>query len=563
MANGNIPALIERYEALWRLWRSPNPTAPLDWDRTGIWDPDTGRCINNHYSLSHLMLAAGLLHELTGSREYGTHCHAMADLLASQQGAGFAPYDINTIHWDFNNLAWLSCALLPQAREIARGLSAPGIKGLVRENRNLAGNWLVMRALSRVLRGQLGTPQPKWRHWPEALLRRRLFRADGGIDEFPGRSRPVQYHAYILALLARRFVLTGSLSLGDERRLVKGIEYLLAHVDPRGNANYRGRGQYQLFFEGCANYVLNIMSDWYGFDDQENACRYGLDCLGRQSWPIRSDGLLALVRTDPQADRTGSHYDYHHVTVYNAFDLAWRLLSIYDRGRMDGLPRPRLAPPQLRTGLFPDSGAFFARPPGWLLAIAGGEEMYLADAGLSLSHLGGERGVLFTAPGGPHPARYGKNFGSDQLFQNVFSPLVCGGEGGGLPHFRRGSLSQSGREVLVETNRERWRLRRRLLVDGLRLHFTDDLRAPEDLPLRHIFHWAVPQELALEQTAPGVYLVQGGEARPLAVLHIEGEIGDGLTAGEPFRGPGGVVRPWHLEARGAEDTLNFTLELLP
>ena len=556
----NMEELRERYEALWHLWRPPREGAVLDWMGAGIWDPEAHQCVNNHYSLSHMMLAAGLLAELTDDARYDADRNEMAALLTRHQAAYYAPYDRNTIHWDFNNLAWLNCGLLSRGRAVAQRIQGPVLNGLHHENGTRAGNWLVMRRVNHALRGCLRVSRLNYRNLMENWLQNRLYCGDGGIDEFPGRSRPIQYHTYVLALMLRRALAIGRLSTRDEQRLIRGTEYLLAHLDPCGNGNYRGRGQYQLFFEGCARYVLSVLMAWYGDNESGQVCAEGIANLDRQTWPMREDGLLSLVRTDSMSERFGAYYDYHYVSVYNAFDLAWRLLGEYDRCRVVTLSAPRLSL-RPRIGLFPESGLYVAQPAGWLLAITAGEDAYLSDVGLTVCHLGGRYGYLFTAPGGPHPGHYGSKYGSDMLIQNVFSPLAWDSKGRGLPHFNRGTIRVVGTQILLSMKRKAWQLHRRLWIAGSTVRFEDYLLAPGENVVRHIFHWALPNEMRLDLVGNRTWAVIGANDRLLARLHV---LSDGVTdlhIDRPFRGPGGMVRPHYIPARGERDHLAFALEL--
>lgn len=560
MAPDDLDGLRARYATLRGLWREHRPQAELDWHGAGIVDPDLGRCVTQHYALSHMVLAAALLRDLTGEAAYGDDAARMAALLARHQAGRYQPFEPGSIHWDFNNFAWLNAALLPGSDELRRLLVEPGLDGLARENGTWAGNWLTMRQVNRALRPRLGLRNRNWRLVPESLLWNRLFRRDGGIDEFPGRSRPLQYHAYVLALMLRCFVATGSLSARDERRIHDGVDFLLGHVDACGRANYRGRGQYQLFGEGVLRYVLAVMAAWHGRADTGGACAEALARVREQDWPMRPDGLLALVATDPAGERRGSHYDYHHVTVYNAFDLAWRLLALHDARAVASLRPPRRPAPVPATGLLADSGIWLHRAGQWLVALTAGEEMYLSDVGLTFCHLGGPRGVLFTAPGGPHPSRYGKTHGHDGLRANVFGPLLVGPEGAGLPHFRRGSLRRDGEGVRATVAAGGARMDRLVRADGPRLTVTDTAVFPAKAAVRHIFHWAVPAALELHASGPGAWLVGREGEPPLAALHFAGPAPT-LACGEPFRGPGGAVRPWFVEAGAGPAEVTFTLEL--
>ncbi|MBK8166460.1 MAG: hypothetical protein IPK64_10950 [bacterium] len=560
MAPDDIEGLRARYATLRGYWRDHGPQAELDWHGAGIYDPDLGQCVTQHYALSHLVLAAALLHELTGEAGYGDNAARMAALLARHQAGRYRPFEPNSIHWDFNNFAWLNVALLPASSELRRLLADPSLDGLAHENGTWAGNWLTMRQVNSTLRRRLGLRNRSWRLGPEVLLWQRLFRRDGGIDEFPGRSRPLQYHAYVLALMLRRFVATGDLSSLDERRLHDGVGFLLGHVDACGRANYRGRGQYQLFGEGCLRYVLAVMAAWHERADARGACAEALARIQGQVWPERPDGLLALVGTDPAGERRGSHYDYHHVTVYNAFDLAWRLLALHDARTIASLRPPRRPAPGPAAGLLADSGIWLHRAGPWLVALAAGEEMFLSDVGLTFCHIGGPRGVLFTAPGGPHPSRYGKMHGHDGLRANVFGPLLVGPDGTGLPHFQRGSLRRDGDGVRARVSAGTARLDRLVRVDGKTLAVTDTAVFPAAAPVRHIFHWAVPAALALHSAAPGTWTVGRAGESPLAALRFAGAAPT-LARGEPFRGPGGLVRPWFIEAGAGPAEITFTLEL--
>lgn len=556
-----MAGLMRRYDALWRLWRAPAPGAPLDWQSAGIWDPDAGRCVNHHYSLSHLMLAAGLLRELTGDERYGRDRDAMAELGATHQGARFAGCDTDAIHWDFNNFAWLNCSLLPNAERVRALVHEPSVSAFGIENGTLAGNWLTMRQVNRTLRCSLGLPNRNWRNLPERLLWPRIFRTDGGIDEFRNRSRPVQYHAYVLALLMRRFLVTGRLSAADERRLHAGTEFLLAHFDALGNANYRGRGQYQLFFEGCARYLLDLMAAWHGRESGGQACDLALRSMDNRPWPERIDGLLALNGTDPAPERTGAQYDYHFPSVYNAFDLAWRLLAVHDLDRIAVLPRPRTAAPRVQIGAFSDSGIWLQRVGTWLIAVTSGEEMYLSDVGPTFCHLASRRGILYTAPGGPHPSRYGQVHGSDALRANIFGPYALAPDGSGVPHFLRGTLHGGDRMVKVSAQGDRWSVTRQVTLDGARMLVEDALTTPGDAALRHIFHWAAPAGLQFSPVDDGGFVAGYEGAMPLARIEFADGRDTGLRTGDAFRGPGGIVRPWYIEAIGPNDRIAFSVEL--
>jgi hypothetical protein len=561
MSTDAITALTQRYDALWRLWRAPEPGSPFDWHAAGIWDPDADTCVNHHYSLSHLMLAAGLLYELTGDERYGRDRDAMAELGAMHQSARYRGCEADAVHWDFNNFAWLNCALLPHAGRVATLVHEPAMAAFGIENGTLAGNWLTMRQVNRTLRRSLGLPNRSRRLLPERLLWPRIFRSDGGIDEFRDRSRPVQYHAYVLALVMRRFLATGSLSDTDERRLCAGTEFLLSHFDGAGNANYRGRGQYQLFFEGCARYILALMAAWHGREAGGRACEQALASMDSCPWPERSHGLLALNRTDPAPEQTGAQYDYHFPTVYNAFDLAWRLLAEHDLKRICELRPPRTPAPVVRTGAFAVSGIWLQRIGSWLVAVTSGEDMYLSDVGPTFCHLASPRGVLYTAPGGPHPSRYGQLHGSDALRSNIFAPLAIASDGGGVPHFLRGRMHGSDQDVRVSARWHQWTVARRVSLSGARLTIEDALSTPGEATLRHIFHWAAPAALQLNSIGAGAYVAGYEGSAPLAQIAFADGRDVGLRSGEVFRGPGGMVRPWYIDADGPNDRIAFTLEL--
>jgi hypothetical protein len=562
MLADQLPILRERYRVLRGLWREPPADDAVDWDAYGVHDPDAGRCVNQHYALSHLMLAAGLLHELTGQATYGLDAATMASLLARHHDAGYAGYDTDTIHWDFNNFAWLACACLPRATAVRTLAADPARRGLGRENGTWAGNWLTMRRVNGALRRRLGLRNRNPRRWAEPLLWRRLFRADGGIDEFPGRSRPLQYHAYVVALMLHQACATGGISPVDERRVREGLSYLLSHFDAAGNANWRGRGQYQLFFEGCAIHALSVASAWYG-EQAGSHCRDALALLLAKHWPVRPDGLLALVATDPLTERTGSHYDYHHVSVYNAFDLAWRLLALHDAERVRAAEPPRGPAPAVRTGVFPASGLWLGRHDGWLAAACAGEPMYLSDVGVTFCHLAGPRGTLFTAPGGPHPSRYGRDHGSDSLRANVFGPLWVVDGDGGLPHFHRGTLAGDADAVRLRVAAGRHFVERTLGLEGPLLRVSDRWDFPVDARLRHGFHWALPTDLEPEPCGPGRYRLGRAGELPLAILAFAEAPVRPLQRAAPIRGPGGVVRPWFTEAEPGPGSVSFTLELQP
>ncbi len=390
--------LSARYEALRAYWRPPAACDGPCYEFAGIWDPEAEAFPNQHYALSHLVLAAQILGDLTGNAKYIRHRDEMMTLAERQYAGGFAVYDVNTIHWDFNNLALLMTAGMAREPSLTGMLNGAGFRSLNRENTTWAANWMAMRATDDALRSMLKVRRNRPRRTLDAFRMRKVFRSDGGIDEYANRSRPIQYHAYVLALMLCRGIIQGTMTDDVRTRILRGVNYLIHHIDSAGNANYRGRGQYQLFFEGPVRYVLEVLCAWS--DKPQDAALYG-DCLRRldmQPWPVRDDGLLALVRTDPQGKRMGAHYDYHYLVVYNAFDLAWRALAVSHAQHVRGTDSPIGSPHVSNERYFEDSGMYIAHRGDWTLAIAAGEPTYLADTGVTLCHLGGRRGTCSRRP---------------------------------------------------------------------------------------------------------------------------------------------------------------------
>jgi hypothetical protein len=238
--------------------------------------------------------------------------------------------------------------------------------------------------------------------------------------------KPIQYHVYTLALLHRIYEMRPGRRLREA--ILSGTRYFIRLMDPEGCFNYVGRGQEQIFGYAAAVYVLEAAKildpDSAGFFDLY------LKRVWKYLLSFKRDGHFPLVLNQRQDQERYGWYDYHHLTVYNAFLGLWlgfahRLRDVGDAGSPDAV---KLSSPVL----------FYSKPTQMIVlsnsfiftAFRCGQSRYHTEPGISPLHLWLKNvGWVFSCPGGPTEKQYGKFAGAENPAMNFLAPLVKPAEG--------------------------------------------------------------------------------------------------------------------------------------
>lgn len=446
---------------------------PLEvYDAGGIFDPLDGRVQGEHYSTTHFALLSAILFNETHEERYLQHAQMAIDfhLRTSPDQYYFSDW---YYHWDFQNYAFLLTYKLLR-HSLPPDVAEEWRRGLLswRTNHdNKLTNWAAMRAWAHFERAKLFS---KWADWAACWwnLRhvRRARHTDGCFDDNAGRSRPIQYHVFTVAILHRLYQL---MPLDFLRAWVlAGVDYLLPFIDPDGDYNYIGRGQEQIFGYAVAIYALEAALRLR----PERKYQDGSDRLLSFLLRHRRDGHFPLVlNSRPDEERCG-WYDYHHLTVYNAFLGVWLGLAhlLGDRPAVTG------ASGKKRYFFFSKpTNAAVVSTTKYFVACTGGLPEYLSEASVTPQHLWWENlGWIYSCPGGPSPELFGKRWALHSE-RNFWAPLAKVHERWLTPAGRKASL------FTAEAQRLRMRLDYGLFVFDRRLEFGDEVLIFEDR-----FHFA-------------------------------------------------------------------------
>ena len=441
-----------------RAWLAHCQIKEPSYDQGGIFDPLDQQVIGDHYATTHFAWACALsLYESAGgpdifsssvvgapgseSRTTRGGYTAGPDTQWLESARNAIAFHIRTspdeyppgswdYHWDFNNLAFVETyGLLADHLSIDERRLWQQHLLQWKTNSHSAVNWVAMRALELYRRGTL-------LNRPEDIKSARKFlaqvlaaqTADGCFDDLPGISRPSQYHAYTACLLLRMKEM-------DTARItpacIKATRWLLAVCAPDGDMNSLGRGQGQIFGYVCALYLFRAAKTL----DPTLApqCQWAeTKILERLTQFLDPRGFFPLVLNDCPVETRCGWYDYHHLTVYNAFALVWLYLArteldtVSGGGGHDAVPLPGPLPPDQGIAILPHSGIFSARSLKFSLVCTAGTSGagYATDVGISPHFLFFRNQPLFRYPIGPGPGKYGTGTEEQHQMENIWAPLV-------------------------------------------------------------------------------------------------------------------------------------------
>jgi len=438
-------------------WLADRQVAEPGYDQGGIRDPLTGVVAGEHYSTTHFALLGCLLDQAEPDPERSPLIRSALEFHARTSGGEYARGSW-AYHWDFNNYAFAKSLVL-LGRTIPQAERDSGLDTMRawKQNRHKTVNWLLMRAYNATLRQNLcGGMLDALRARHSLFLSLRCQLEDGCIEDVRHTSRPIQYHAFSTALLHQLYLLTKKQRFLD--RFLAGLKYLLPFVAPNGDFNYLGRGHEQIFGYGVALYVLEAGLPHAGRDTQRvnKAAEHCLAYLARYKTP---QGCFPLVLNHHDNDRRYGWYDYHHLTVYNAFLGVW----LAECALLTSEPSPPCAPAKTAPAHFgvqflAASGRLACDMPRYFLCLSAGEpgSRYYADCGLAFQHFWIRGfGDLISCPGGPGGPD-GQGFADfyarkGDAAKNYFAPL---GKRDGVwlsPAGGRGSLERRGNGVYALT----------------------------------------------------------------------------------------------------------------
>lgn len=392
----------------------------------GIFDPIDGRVMGEHYSTTHFALL-GLLLEEKGIKIDSSPIKKALEFHFRTAKDEYKEGDW-AYHWDFNNYALVRCFQLLKPKLIHSEIRKYRLAmEKWRENKHNAVNWILMRAFNTCFRGkELKKLSDSFRYYRHIRYALKSQLQDGCIDDERKKSRPIQYHVFSAALLHKNYVSTGNPDI--LKSFLRAVEYAVPFIDPAGDFNYLGRGQEQIFGYGALLYTLEAAKPYLP------AKRKALDDCAARCWDylstFRSDeGWFPLVLNDRPNCRSYAWYDYHHLSVYNAFLGVWLAEAA-------NLPSPDIAheidPPSRQRDvvlLASSSVAFLNNDVFHCCVAAGQKSRYLADCGLAIQHLYIDRyGPLISCPGGPGGIKerlFAKRHASpEDVSKNFSAPLV-------------------------------------------------------------------------------------------------------------------------------------------
>jgi len=399
------------------------------YDNGAIFDPIDGYVPGDHYATSHFALLCAILYKLTKNREYIPPLENALHFL-TRTGGHYA-FQSWPSHWEFDNFALTEIYFL--IKDAGLGEIQAAVEGLLlcasQHRLPYATNWKLL-ALNYLVgfknRSMLVSVSNWVRRYALIFFVARACLPDGCIEDVPGKSSPIQYHAFSGALLARLH--DRSPSVKWKHVVYWAAKYLYAFIDLDGNFNYKGRGQNQIFGYAAAIYLLLQGYEFSPSKKEDENLLLGAKCIynfliqhqnPEGSFPLTLNGIEDL-------QRAGWH-DYHHITVYNAMVAAWLGLALCRFSEAEQLHHdaPKYKYVKESIKFYSHSRVVVGNVGSVFLCVSGGEDHYDTDCGLALHHLFFYGwGAVISCPGGPDLDKFGKQYRSDFLDYNYYSPLI-------------------------------------------------------------------------------------------------------------------------------------------
>jgi len=326
-------------------------------------------------------------------------------------------------HWDFQNYALLETYRLvknvlspEEKKEWENGLSK------YKENiNNPLTNWIAMRAYSSLLRYNMwGQLKNKFFFYYRMLKVDKARQKDGCYDDYRNWSRPIQYHVFTLALLHRIYLISPSRKI--KKHFLSGVQYFWRFIDPEGCFNFIGRGHEQIFGYGAALYVLEGAKCL----DPNNAEQYqnGIIRIWNYLQKFKRNHHFPLVLNSYDDSAKYGWYDYHHLSVYEAFLGVWLGLAQTLLPKKENVFIQKKPIDCFFHVFNKTTQTVIISNPNYFIVFSGGTPEYLSEPGITPAHIYFRGlGVLFSCPGGPSHRKYGKINQIDHIEKNMIAPL--------------------------------------------------------------------------------------------------------------------------------------------
>lgn len=530
-------------------WLMDCQVTQSSYDQGGIFDPLDQRVIGDHYATTYFAWATALQY----SREPLPHWLEKTEkaigfhLRTSQEEYPPGHWDY---HWDFNNLAFVETYGL-MANHLEKAEKQRWETHLLqwKSNPHPAVNWLAMRALALYKRG-IFLSRPTDIKAAKVLVNTILAAQtrDGCFDDLPGRSRPSQYHTYTACLLLQMQQIDLDRIL---QACTRGARWLFQVMAPDGDINTLGRGQGQIFGYACAIYLFRAVANLDSrFCDQYLWAENKL--LEKLSLALQPEGYLPLVINDCGVDQVCGWYDYHHLTVYNAFALVWLMLSQTQVSTVkESVQTHTLTSisPVLESSFLPDSGIVSVHGPHFSFLCTAGESGagYATDVGISPHFVFWRNKLLFRYPVGPGPGKYGTRAQNHRQEENVWSPLIRVAGQWLAPFQGKGEIKPLGaRGCMMSYSRNNVVWERKILVGESHMEVWDCLDLTRtDLEIDRVRTVNIALEEGLVKDRGESFLVLSDQG---LILNAWGQ-GGGLVHRGTARGATGVIDLYAMETR--------------
>jgi len=402
--------------------RYGNKKSVINYFKGAIMDEIDKECPGEHYGTSHYALLAMLIYQKNNKEIYfESAIEAMEFQIRTRY---YFKYANGGNHRDFNNLAIVEFYILLNRLRPNHPLNQKLkfiIHTLIPHN-NSACNWIAMRCLQYYLLANITSRNLLYKYKAKKELGWLLSWQDeeGCFHDAEDNSKPIQYHAYAVALIYKIWEITNNNEVYNA--FIKGINWLCAHFDNNGDFNYSGRGQRQIF--GYPVAIYSLLCAFYETDS-----KYYLElankCLAYICKYQKQDGSFPLVLNDLNDTLRSGWYDYHHKSVYNAFAGLWLMLIDSKSPSLNIENKNKNKFQITKEGIYkyPVSGDLVYKKNNFFFSIAKGSKTYEADCGFTFQHLVYKNDIIFTCPAGPGK-KYGKRATLLKPEINTFAPIV-------------------------------------------------------------------------------------------------------------------------------------------
>ncbi|MFO7889398.1 MAG: hypothetical protein R6V04_03565, partial [bacterium] len=429
----------------------------------------------DHYAATHFALLGALLYEQSKDPDIIVYINRAIDfhLRTSPDEYKFKKWGY---HWDFKNYSFLETYRIMQGY-LTKEEKIKWKKGIYnyRENKsNHLTNWFAMRAYSALLRYKLfHNIFQLFRFFWRMFFIGRAKLPDGCFDDYPHISRPIQYHVFVLALLHRIYLLKPIPKI--KRWFLQGVEYFVHFIDPDGCFNYIGRGQEQIFGYGIAFYVLETAKSL----DYNQAGFYQdlADRMWEHLYQYQRKNIFPLVLNTRDDSEQFGWYDYHHLTVYEAFLGVWLALAHRNTSN-DQFELNKSLQRTNQVKHFRSSGQVVFSNDNYFVVFSRGTPEYISEPGITPIHLWFKKiGWFFSCPGGPY-SKFGKIKAANNIDKNFFAPIAKSKEQKQwyIPAFNKSRYVKSAANSLIMIyNYGPFIVKRKVIFKSENILFRDEL----------------------------------------------------------------------------------------